>query len=261
VGIPHNPTKDIKVVDVDGIMKGEKKEIFYFEKPGPANTEKALELGIDRALELGVNHLVIPSITGNSALKAVKMCQQESKDLNVICVAFMAGGTWKISEEPPEPNHWKEIPELKKRWEDWEEKDIDKVKFDPEVRKKLDRKGIPIIQATDLGYEISSSMANHLGVNTPKKVMKETLYLFSPGVKVSVFTTLSAADAGELPMDKEVVAFGGLEQGLDTGAVISPAYSGQVFHPQKGLEIREIICKPRTMMGSSGEYYGRAWDG
>lgn len=103
-------------------------------------------------------------------------------------------------------------------------------------------------------------MANHLDVNTPKKVMKETLYLLSPGVKVSVFSTLSAADAGKLTMDKEVVAFGGLEQGLDTGTVINPAYSGQVFHPQKGLEIREVICKPRTMMGSSGEYYGRAWD-
>lgn len=104
-------------------------------------------------------------------------------------------------------------------------------------------------------------MANHLGVSTPKKVMKETLYLISPGVKVSVFITLSAADTGELPMDKEVVAFGGLEQGLDTGAVINPTYSGQVFHPRKGLEIREIICKPRTMMGSSGKYYGRAWGG
>ena len=89
--------------------------------------------------------------------------------------------------------------------------------------------------------------------------MKETLYLLCTGVKVALFTTLSAADAGAIPNDKEVVAFGGLEQGLDTATVLSPAYSGQVFHPRKGLEIREIICKPRTMEGSTGAYYGRAW--
>lgn len=82
-------------------MEGEKKEIFYFERPGPANTEKALELGIDRALELGINHLVVPAITGKSALRAAEMCHQESKDLNVICVSFMARGTWDISEKPP----------------------------------------------------------------------------------------------------------------------------------------------------------------
>lgn len=47
-------------------MKGERKEIFYYERPGPVNTGKALELGIDRGLELGVKHFVVPSITGKT---------------------------------------------------------------------------------------------------------------------------------------------------------------------------------------------------
>lgn len=140
-----------------------------------------------------------------------------------------------------------------------EGKDLEKVDFDPETREELAQKGVSIIQSTDLVYEISASMSNHLGVNTPKKVMKETLYLLSTGVKAGVFATLSAADAGAITNNKEVVAFGGLEQGLDTATVLSPPYSGQTFQPRKGLEIREIICKPRTMEGSSGEYYGRAW--
>ncbi|MBS3788728.1 hypothetical protein KGY77_09205 [Candidatus Bipolaricaulota bacterium] len=242
-------------------MKGERKETFYFERPGPVNTEKALELGIDRGSKLGLDYLVVPSITGKSALKAAKLCQDATRKWRVVCVAFMAGGAWEVSEEPPDGAHWREIPKLKSRWENWKEMDIEKVKFDPEIREKLEQRGVPVIQTTDLGYEISSSMANHLGVSTQKTIMKETLYLLSPGVKVAVFTTLSAADAGVLPVDEEVVAFGGLEQGLDTAAVISPAYSGQVFHPRKGLEVREVICKPRSMMGSSGEYYGRAWGG
>ncbi len=241
-------------------MRGESKKTFYFKRPGPVNTEKTLELGIDRGLNLGIKSFVVPSIKGKSASKAAKLCQGTAKALNVICVTFMAGGTWEITEEPPDGAHWKDVPELRRRWEEWKEEDIDKVDIDPEIKEELKQRGIPVIQATDLGYEISSSMTNHLGVDTPKTVMKETLYLLSPGVKVAVFTTLSAADAGILPMNKEVVAFGGLEQGLDTATVLSPAYSGQIFHPRKGLEIREIICKPRTMEGSSGEYYGRAWN-
>ena len=33
--------------------------------------------------------------------------------------------------------------------------------------------------------------------------------------------------------------------------------SNELFHPKRGLEIREIICKPRTMMGPSGFYFER----
>lgn len=40
--------------------------------------------------------------------------------------------------------------------------------------------------------------------------------------------------------------------------VIKLSYSDQVFHPRFGLEILELICKPRTMMGPSGIYYARA---
>jgi len=51
----------------------------------------------------------------------------------------------------------------------------------------------------------------------------------------------------------------GVEQGLDTAIVVKPAYSDKVFDPRNGLEIREVICKPRSMMGPSGYYLGRAW--
>lgn len=240
-------------------MKGESKLTFYFERPGPVNTEKALELGITRALELNIEHLIVPSITGESAWKAVQLCRQRSKDLKVICVTFRAGGAWETSSEPPDAPHWHEVPELKERWEEWKRQGLKTVIFDPEIRKKLEQEGVPIIQTTDLGYDIDASMAKHLRVSTPKTVMKETLFLICPGLKVAVFTTLSAADAGAIPVNREVVAFGGMEQGLDTAAVIKPSYSDAVFHPKYGLEIREIICKPRTMMGPSGIYYDRAW--
>jgi len=230
-------------------MQDISKPTFYFERPGPVNTERALELGIKRALELEIEHLVVPSITGTSAWKAVQLCKQRSAGLKVICVTFRAGGAWDVSEEPSDAPHWREVPELKERWEEWKKQGLKTVILDPEIRKKLEQEGVPIIQTTDLGCDIDTSMAKHLKVSTPKTVMKETLFLLCPGLKVAVFTTLTAADAGAIPVDKEVVAFGGMEQGLDTAAVLKPSYSDAVFHPRYGLEIREIICKPRTMMG------------
>lgn len=242
-------------------MKGKSTQIFYFERPGPVNTEKALELGASRALELHIEHLVVPSLTGQSAWRAAEKLEalQAQNKPKLVCVTFRAGGAWDVSGEPPEALHWREVPELRARWEEWQRQGLKTVIFDPEIRKKLEERDVPVIQTTDLGYEIDSSMAKHLRVGSPKVVMKETLFLICPGLKVAVFTALTAADAGAIPVDKEVVAFGGMEQGLDTAAVIKPSYSDRVFHPRHGLEIREIICKPRTMMGPSGVYYDRAW--
>lgn len=169
--------------------------------------------------------------------------------IRLVCVTFRAGGAWDVSEGPPDMLHWREIPELRARWEEWESRGLKTVTFDSTIRKKLQELGVPVIQTTDIGYDIDTSLAKHLRVSTPKTVMKETLFLMCPGLKVAVFTTLTAADSGEVPVDGEVVAFGGIEQGLDTAVVIKPSYSDQVFHPRYGLEIREIICKPRSMMG------------
>jgi hypothetical protein len=49
------------------------------------------------------------------------------------------------------------------------------------------------------------------------------------------------ADAGLIPVDREVIAIAGTGSGADTAIVVKPAY------PRKFLElsIKEIITKPR----------------
>lgn len=237
------------------------KETTYFDRPDPVNTEKTLDIGIERALNLDLDFLVVPSITGRTALKAskkVKALPAEEKP-SVVCVTFRAGGAWKVGKEIS-ALHWEEIPELKERWEEWREKGIKKVTFNEELKKELGNLGIPIVRATDIGSSVESSMTKNLGVGTHKKILKESLYLLSPGIKVSVFSTLMAADAGKIPTSREVISFGGTEQGVDSAAVIKPSYSDTIFSPKNGLEIREILCKPRSMKGKSGKYYGRGWN-
>lgn len=68
---------------------------------------------------------------------------------------------------------------------------------------------------------------------------------------------MTAADAGAIPVDKEVVAVDGIEYGLDTALVVKPTYSDLMFDKVNGLEIREMICKPRTMKGPSRFYLER----
>ena len=51
---------------------------------------------------------------------------------------------------------------------------------------------------------------------------------------------MMAADSGMIPVDEDVIAIAGTEEGADTALVIKPAYSWEFFN----LRIKEIICKP-----------------
>ncbi len=52
-----------------------------------------------------------------------------------------------------------------------------------------------------------------------------------------------AADAGLIPVDREVVAVAGSGRGADTALLIRPANSSRFFD----LEVKEIIAKPRSL--------------
>ncbi|MEM2970188.1 MAG: hypothetical protein QXR63_04550 [Candidatus Bathyarchaeia archaeon] len=60
-------------------------------------------------------------------------------------------------------------------------------------------------------------------------------------MKVAVEIVLMAADAGLIPVDKEVIAIAGTGTGADTAIVVQPAYSRKFLD----LKIKEIIAKPR----------------
>jgi hypothetical protein len=60
------------------------------------------------------------------------------------------------------------------------------------------------------------------------------------GTKVCVEITLMAADAGLIPVDKDIIAIGGTGRGADTALRIRPAHAAKFFE----LKIREVIAKP-----------------
>lgn len=90
-----------------------------------------------------------------------------------------------------------------------------------------------------------------------QETINETLRLFCPGIRVCVEVALMAADNGVVPVNEEIIVMAGTERGLDTAVVLKPSFSVKIFDVYEGMEIREIICKPRTMMNSKGRFIGR----
>ena len=72
------------------------------------------------------------------------------------------------------------------------------------------------------------------------ELVARVLRLFSSGVKVGLETTVMAADAGVIPVNKDIIAIAGTHRGADTALLLKPAYSTNFFD----IDIHEVIAKP-----------------
>jgi hypothetical protein len=73
------------------------------------------------------------------------------------------------------------------------------------------------------------------------ELIAHALRRLGEGTKVCVEITMMAADAGLIPVDKDIIAIAGSGRGADTALLIKPANASRFFD----LKIREIIAKPR----------------
>jgi hypothetical protein len=199
---------------------GESKSIFYFNACGEINTEKTLELAIQRARGLKIKKLVVASETGSSALKAVKMLQGSGIDLIVVT---SAAGT-KI--------------------EDTAIGDLKIGISDKKIWNELEKSGARIVRATDPLYNIGAALERS-HVPTLATMIRLCFRMVSSGSVVCVTATLMATDNGLLTEGEDVVAAAGSWVGLDTALVLRAANSVNLLRPG-ALQIREIICKPRN---------------
>lgn len=181
---------------------------MYFEKPGKTNTEKTLELAFERGKALGLNELVIASTTGDSAYKALSICQ----GFKIVAVTYHCG-----FREP-----------------------FVKTMTD-EVRNDLESKGVTVVSATHALSGVERSIAKKYTGSYPVLLIADTLRLFGHGTKVAVEISIMAADAGTLA-GNDIVSVGGTAKGADTALVLKPANQSDLFD----MRIREIICKPRS---------------
>ena len=199
------------LLSIEMISMYEDKIIRYFDKPRPQNTEKTIEIAKKRAKELNIKYIVVATSSGETGIKVAEAFKD--MDIQIIAVTLHAG-RWKVYEAP-----------------------------DPEKIKRLKEMGVKVLTCTHvlLGNIEMAIRERFGGGMMPAELIAHTLYRFSQGMKVAIEVTLMAADAGLIPVDKEVIAIAGTDKGADTALVLKPAYTNEFFN----LEVREIIAMPR----------------
>lgn len=189
------------------------KKIWYFDKPGEANTADALQAALERATELGIRTLVIPSTSGKTASIAADAIRGTGISLIVVThvVGFSSPGVWE---------------------------------FDGAVAERLRAEGVKIITGTHVlsGLERAFSASPKVSGGSRSEAVSEALRrIVSVGLKVAVECVLIAADQGAIPLSEEVIALGGTASGVDTVCVIRPSHTSRFFD----LQVREIVAMPR----------------
>jgi hypothetical protein len=186
------------------------KSIIYFPEPGPVNTQKTLKAALDRAAESDIRDIVIATSSGATGLELARTAA--GNNFNLLGVT-LAAGRW-AAYQPPDRKILAEAEDL----------------------------GMRFHTATHvLMGNVGLAVKDTLGGVVPGELIARSLYLVCQGLKVAVEISLMAADAGLIPMDRELIAIAGSDHGADTAAVIGPAYSNTIFD----LKVREIIAMPR----------------
>lgn len=209
-----------------------------FERPGPANTDAVVNIVEEASAK--VDYIVVASITGTSAVKVA----EKVRDKKVVCVTCPQGLYWQI--KAMDTDVFAEIPELKKKRDEWAEKGLERVPMNitEENRIKLEGLGVEIVRGTIPLFGPSFSMRLHLHKTTSMDVMAKTLELISTGTLVCLESVLMAIDAGIVPEEKLVLACAGTERGLDTAWITRGCASANVFHHSRGFRFVECLAKP-----------------
>ncbi len=183
-------------------------ECILFGKPGPANTDKVLDLVGERARELSVNRIVVATCSGRTALRARELL---SPDLEVIAVTHVTGF-----------------------------RDPNTQELSAEAARELSERGVRVITTGHAFGGVGRAFRNKTGSYEIDEVVAFTLRIFGQGVKVACEIALMAADAGAVRTDEEVISIGGTAVGADTAVWVRPANTSKFFD----LKLRAILCKP-----------------
>jgi hypothetical protein len=190
------------------------KKIYYFDAPGPQNTDNCIRCAIERAGELGLHTIVVASTSGATGVKFLQ--GMKGTGLTLIVVSHAVGFS--------EPGVWE---------------------FDPRNEEILREGGVRIVTGTHAlsGLERSLSRSSRVGGGSRTEAIAEALRrVVAVGLKVAVECVLIAADQGIVSPAEEVLAVGGTMSGADTVCVIKPSHTAAFFD----LQVREIVAMPRN---------------
>lgn len=183
---------------------------FYFQSPGPQNTERTLEVAARRAEELGIQNIVVASTSGKTGMMATRYFS----DKNLVIVTHSTG---------------------------FSKPDYQEMK--PENRHKLEESGAKILTCQHTFGGVGRAVRRKLGTYELEEIIAFTLRTFGEGTKVAVEIVLMAADGGLIPVSEPCIALGGTARGVDTAILLKPTNAQTFFD----LKIIEILAKPHEL--------------
>jgi hypothetical protein len=188
-------------------MKERAVQTIYFERPGPANTERTLEIAGIRARDLSIGTILVATTQGTTGLLAAR----ELADSDVVAITHSTGFKDLNQQELTEPN-----------------------------RKAIEQAGARVLTCIHAFGGINRAVRMKLGTHELDEIIAHVLRTMGQGFKVCVEIAVMAADAGMVRVDAPCIAIGGTGRGADTAVVLTPANAQRFFD----LRIHEILCKP-----------------
>jgi hypothetical protein len=188
-------------------MSSFEKKTFYFSKAGEQNTYSLLRFAREYIEKEDIKDVVVASTTGKTGAKAAKTFRGR----NVVVVTHSFG-----FQEPG------------------------KNELQEEHKEQILSYGAKIFTGVHALSSAERAVRKDFGTIQPLELMANVLRRLGEGTKVCVEITMMAADAGLIPVDKDIVAIAGTGRGADTALRIHPTNAARFFD----LKIREIIAKP-----------------
>jgi len=189
-------------------MSMTEKKTIYFKQAGEQNTDAVLKVAKEYANKEDIKDIIVASTTGETGAKAAKLF----KDYNLVIVTHAFG-----FKEPG------------------------KNEMQENFKKEILANGAKTFAGTHALSSVERAVRKDLGTTQLLELIAHTLRRMGEGTKVCVEITLMAADAGLIPVDKDIVAIAGTGKGADTALRISPTNAAKFFD----LKIREVIAKPQ----------------
>jgi hypothetical protein len=183
------------------------RKVAYFLNTGKENTDALLRLVKEYVEKEDLKDIVVASTTGETGAKASKIFKGYNVVVVTHCFGFQQLGESELKE-----------------------------KYKGEILEN----GAKLFTGTHALSSVERAIRKNFGTIQPLELIANTLRLMGEGTKVCVEITLMAADAGLIPVDRDVVAIAGATRGADTALRIKPANTSRFFD----LKIREIIAKP-----------------
>ena len=181
---------------------------YYFDEASPEHTGKVLELVRTYLSDnQDIQYVVAATTEGATGIAVAK----EFPEKDVVIVSHQTGFAVENENELGDEN-----------------------------RLQIESLGAKVLTATHAFAGVARSFRKELGTWMPTEIVAVALKTFGQGTKVCAEIAMMAADAGLVPVNKDVVCIAGTGRGADTAWVIRPANS-QAF-PR--LRMKACICKP-----------------